>query len=76
MFLPNLHCRRLDTHSLLGSTVVTEFALPEVGHSQSIREQEVWDDMETVKEGASSSMGLCIRIGQAWKMKGIRRSGI
>ena len=62
----------LYTHRHVSRTVLIEFALPEVGHSQSIKEQEVWDDMETLKEGASSSIGLCIGIGQALEDEGYK----
>ena len=54
----------------VSQSVLIEFPLPEVGHSQSLLEQEVWDSMERFKEEASSSIGLCINLGKVLEDRG------
>ena len=62
-----LHTRRHVSRSAL-----IEFSLPEIGHDQSVEEQEVWDSLELIKDKASSCIGLCIRLGHMLEEEGYK----
>ena len=44
-------------------TTLIEFSLPEIGQNQSSVQQDAWENMEVVKERASSCVRLCISLG-------------
>lgn len=59
-------CRHVSRSTLI------EFSLPEIGHDQSVDEQEVWDNLELIKDKASGCIGLCIRLGHMLEEEGYK----
>ena len=55
----HIHNRHVSRATLI------EFSLPEVGQNQSLMQQDTWENMEIIKEKASSCVGLCIGLGHA-----------
>jgi len=61
-------CRHVSRSTLI------EFSLPEIGHDQSVDEQEVCDNLELIKDKASGCIGLCIRLGHMLEEEGAKTS--
>lgn len=70
---PNLHTHNYSIHTHhnyihphrhVSRRVLIEFFQPEIGANQSVNEQEIWDNLEVIKENASSCVGLCLSLGK------------
>ena len=55
-----------DLHRHASRTVLLELALPEIGHSQSLDEQELWDDLQVTVGNTSAAAGICVCIGTTY----------
>ena len=59
-------------HRHVSRSTLIHFSSPEIGDDQSADEQEVWDNLEAVKDRASSSVGLCIGLGKQLEETGYK----
>ena len=58
------HHTCIHPHRHVSRTILNEFSQPEIGANQSVEERELWDNLEVIKEKASSCVGLCISLGK------------
>lgn len=56
----------------MSRTTLIEFSLPEIGGDQTADEREMWDNLEDIKDRASSCVGLCIGLGDQLEQVGYK----